>query len=125
MSKKIYLDAFFDQYEDLLKQCRDVFPTDPDWPIYLTGLAVFRRTNPGVVAQMTWTYVAPYEELILKRDQSFFLDRDFAAEAAGDASIEQTISKLKAMWGQLTPHNQSILWEYITNITVLAKKCAA
>jgi hypothetical protein len=102
-----------------------VFPTDPDWPLYLTALAVFRRTNPGVIAQMTWTYVAPYEELILKRDQSFFLDRDFAAEAAGDASIEQTIAKLKAMWGQLTAHNQSILWEYITNITVLAKKCAA
>jgi hypothetical protein len=29
------------------------------------------------------------------------------------------------MWSQLTPHNQSILWDYITNITYLAKKCAA
>ena len=74
---------------------------------------------------MTWNYVAPYEELILKRDQAFFLERDFTKEANGDTSIEQTISKLKGMWGQLTPHNQSILWDFITNITYLAKKCAA
>jgi len=125
MSKKIYLDAFFDQYEDMLKQCKEVFPSDPDWPVYLTGLAVLRRTNPAIVAQMTWKYVAPHEDLILKRDQAFFLERDYTAEAEGDASIEQTITKLKGMWSQLTPHNQSILWDYITNITYLAKKCAA
>jgi hypothetical protein len=74
---------------------------------------------------MTWKYVAPHEDLILKRDQAFFLERDYTAEAEGDASIEQTITKLKGMWSQLTPHNQSILWDYITNITYLAKKCAA
>ena len=125
MSKKIYIDAFFDQYEDLLKQCRTVFPSDPDWPIYIGGLGLFRRTNPMVVAQMTWKYVSPFEELIQKRDEAFFLDREYAEEADGDQSIEQTIGKLKAMWTQLTPHNRTIIWEYIANITYLAKKCAA
>jgi hypothetical protein len=42
-----------------------------------------------------------------------------------EGSYVDTVSKLRDMWQQLTEHNRSIVWDYITNITYLAKKCAA
>ena len=119
MSKKIYVDAFYDQYEDLLQQMASVFPEDPDWARYRTGLAVFRRTNPMMVVKKTWEYVSPYEEVIRTRDDTFFLTHDVS-----DGYLTDTVQKLRDMWGQLTPHNRSIVWDYITNITYLAKRCS-
>lgn len=118
MSKKIYVDAFFAQYEDLVQQMTAVFPGDPDWARYRTGLAVFRRTNPMVLVTKTWECVSPYEEAIRLRDEMFFLTYDIA-----EGPFVQTVAKLREMWQQLTPHNRSIVWDYITNITYLAKKC--
>lgn len=123
MSKKIYLDAFYDQYEDFLQQMTEVFPGDPDWSRFRTGVAVFRRANPMVLAEKTWTYVAPFEDTIRAREPSFFLDRDFSDMTKGKQPLNQTIEKIKGMWKQMTPHNQSIVWDYITNITYLARRC--
>lgn len=119
MSKKIYIDAFYDQYEDLLQQMAAVFPEDPDWPRYRTGLAVLRRASPMMLVTKTWEYVSPYADQIQARDEAFFLTQTLA-----EGAIVQTINKLRAMWQQLTPHNHSIVWDYITNITYLAKRCA-
>jgi hypothetical protein len=118
MSKKIYVDAFYDQYEDLLQQMVAVFPRDPDWARYRTGIAVFRRANPMVLVEKTWECVSPYEGEIRARDEAFFL-----TQPVTEGAIVQTVSKLRDLWAQLTPHNRSIVWDYITNITYLAKRC--
>jgi hypothetical protein len=118
MSKKIYVDAFFDQYEDLVNQMASVFPEDPDWARYRTGLAVFRRASPMMLVKKTWEYVSPYEAVIRARDDNFFLTNDVS-----EGYMIDTVQKLRDMWEQLSPHNRSIVWDYITNITYLAKKC--
>jgi hypothetical protein len=118
MSKKIYLDAFYDQYEDLLQQMAAVFPTDPDWPAYRTGVTVLRRVSPMTLATKTWDYVSPYAEQIRTRNEAFFLTHTLA-----EGAIEQTIAKLRSMWTHLSVHNRTIVWEYVTNITYLAQKC--
>ena len=123
MSKKIYIDAFYDQYEDFLQQMQAVFPADPDWTLYIAGLAIFRRTNPLLVAKKTWKWVSKFEDTIKARDEKFFLTMDYSAYTEGEEPLEQTIDKLRGMWAQLTPHNRNIVWDYITNITYLAKRC--
>ena len=120
MSKKIYVDAFFAQYEDLLQQMIAVFPEDPDWMRYRTALAVFRRTNPMVIVAKTWECVSPYEGAIQSRDEAFFLTSEVP-----EGPLVQTVIKLRDMWEQLTVHNRNVVWDYITNITYLAKRCAA
>ena len=124
MSKKIYIDAFFNQYEDFLNQLKEVFPEDRDWPLYLSGLAIFRRTNPMIIAQKTWKHVSKFEEVIRSRDENFFMERDFGDITEGEEPLEQTIVKLRGMWGVLTPHNRKIVWDFVNNITALAKLCA-
>jgi len=120
MSKKIYVDAFYDQYEDLLNQMVAVFPDDSDWAFYRTGISMFRRTNPMTLVTKTWECVAPYETEIKNRDEAFFLN--YKVE---EGSYVDTVVKLRDMWQQLDTHNRNIVWDYITNITYLAKKCTA
>jgi hypothetical protein len=123
MSKKIYLDAFFNQYEDFLTQLKTVFPDDPDWKVYLSGLAIFRRTSPMVIVQKTWTYVSQFQDVIEKRDETFFMERDYSDLSEGEP-IEQTVQKLKTMWSTLSVENKQIVWQFVANITKLAKVCS-
>ncbi len=123
MSKKILIDAFFNQYEDFLNQMKDVFPEDGDWKLYLSGLAIFRRTNPLIVAKKTWKHVAPFEAMIVARNESFFLERDYSDITEGEEPLEQTVDKIRAMWSLLTPHNRRVVWDFVNNITALAKMC--
>lgn len=125
MSKKIYIDAFFNQYEDFLNQIKEVFPEDPDWKLYLSGLAIFRRTNPLIVVKKTWKYVSQFEEVIKNRDEKFFMDLDYSTYTEGEEPLEQTIEKLKRMWVSLTPHNRKIVWEFVNNITTLSRICSS
>lgn len=124
MSKKIYIDAFFDQYEDFLQQMLEVYPNDPDWPLYIAGLGIFRRTNPMMVVQKTWKHISRFEEMIKARDEKFFLNRDYSDITEGEEPLEQTVTKIKGMWAQLSPHNRNIVWDYVNNITYLARKCS-
>jgi hypothetical protein len=119
MSPTLYLDALYTQYEDLLQQMMNILPEDPDWPKYRVGLSVIRRVSPLMLATSTWETVAPYESQIRERNEAFFLTQTLA-----EGSIVETITKLRGLWSHLTPHNQSIVWDYITNITYLAKKCS-
>jgi len=125
MSKKILIDAFFNQYEDFLNQLKDVYPDDPDWKLYLTGLAIFRRTNPLIVAQKTWKWVSKFEETIKNRDEKFFLTMDYSEYTEGEEPLEQTIEKLRNMWTALDAHNRKVVWDFVNNITTLAKLCNA
>ena len=123
-TRKIYLDAFFDQYEDFLQQMQAVFPSDPDWPLYIAGLSIFRRTNPAMIVQKTWKHISRFEDTLKARDEAFFMTRDFSDITEGEEPLEQTITKLKGMWAQLSTHNRNVVWDYINNITYLARKCS-
>lgn len=125
MSKKIYVDAFFNQYEDFLMQLSDVFPEDPDWKLYKAGLSIFRRTNPRLVIQKTWKYVSRFEEDLKTRNDKFFLTRDYSDITEGEEPLEQTIEKVKGMWLSLSPHNKNVVWDFVNNIMALAKICSS
>lgn len=123
MSKKILIDAFFNQYEDFLNQIKVVFPNDGDWQLYISGLAIFRRTNPLIVVKKTWKHVAPFQEMIAARDEKFFMERDYSDITEGEEPLEQTIDKIRAMWSVLNPHNRRVVWDFVNNIVSLAKMC--
>jgi hypothetical protein len=123
MSKKIYIDAFFEQYGSFLHQMVSVFPEDPDWARFRTGLAIFRRVSPMTAIKTTWEGVAPFEETILRRDEDFFLARGKEELSPKQDAIDYLITKLKKAWKTLSLHNQNIIWDYVTNVMLLAKRC--
>ena len=122
MSKKILLDAFYNQFSDFLSELTKAFPEDPDFPAYKTGLLLFQKTNPVLVIKAVHEHVSPYEETIRAKNVDFFLKHDYAGHIDNDDALDQVIQKLKGYWGEMTEANQTVVWKYITLLLDLAKR---
>ena len=123
-SKKILVDAFFNTYEDFMNQMIAVYPDDRDFPLYKSGLSMFRRVNPAMIVAKTWKWVSRYETPIAKRDERFFMEYDYTEVTEGEEPLEQTIEKLRAMWRDLNEHNRKVVWDYVNPIMELARRCS-
>ena len=123
-SKKILVDAFFNTYEDFMNQMIAVYPDDRDFPLYKSGLSMFRRVNPAIIVGKTWKWVSKFEGQIAKRDESFFLEYDYSSDTEGEEPLEQTLEKLRSMWKELNEHNRKVVWDYVNLIMELARRCS-
>ncbi len=121
MSRRIFMDAFFNQFADFLDQLIQVFPEDLDFPAYKTGLRLLQKTNPMIVIQEVVTHVTPFEKLVRAKDESFLLDYKFSEYD----TLEQIINKLKNMWTTLSGNNKQVIWNYIILLLDLSQKCLA
>jgi hypothetical protein len=123
-SKKILVDAFFNTYEDFMNQMIAVYPDDRDFPLYKSGLGMFRRVNPAIIVGKTWKWVSKFEGKIKERDESFFLEYDYSSDTEGEEPLEQTLEKLRSMWRELNEHNRRVVWDYVNLIMELARRCS-
>jgi len=124
MSRKIFIDAFFNQFNDFLEQLIRVFPDDSEFPAYLAGLKLLQRTNPMLVITQVKEHVSPYEETIRAKNEDFFLKHSFDDHGTDDA-LDQVINKLKGLWAVLDDKNKQHVWEYVTVLLELAKRCTS
>lgn len=125
MSKRVFLDAYFTQFHAFLAELSRVFPDDTDIPAYKAGLSLLQKTNPMLLVTEVIRNTAPYEKMIADRDADFFLKHDFADNIAEDGTLEPIIQKIKGMWTSLSENNRKCIWDYITLLVGLAKKCSS
>lgn len=121
MSRRIFMDAFFNQFSDFLDQLMKVFPDDLDFPAYKTGLLLLQKTNPMMVVQEVVTHVTPFEKLVREKDENFLLNYKFSEYD----TLEQIINKIKNMWTSLSDNNKQVIWNYIILLLDLSQKCLA
>lgn len=124
MSKRIFIDTFFNQFAQFMDQLIAVFPHDPDFMAYKMGIKLFHKTNPTLVISTIQEHVLPYEEMILAKNEDFFLKHEFK-EYMDDDTIGAVIHKLKGLWSVLSPDNRTCVWDYIVLLMNLAKRCTA
>lgn len=118
MSKKVFLDAFFNQFGDFLDQLTSVFPDDTDIPAYRAGLGLLQRTNPTLVIKATYEHMQGFEEVIRARNEDFFLKHEFAEYD----TLEQVIAKVKSLWVGLSENNKNCVWGYLTILLDISKR---
>ena len=124
MSRKIFLDAFYGQFHDFLDQLIRVFPDDSDFPAYKTGLTLLQKTNPKLVPEQVALHVTPFETSIRSRDEKFFLEHQFP-EYTDDNALDLIITKMKGLWTTLSATSKTVVWDYLTLLLDLAKRCTA
>jgi RNA recognition motif-containing protein len=112
MSKKIFIDAFFNQFQDFLEQLEKVLPNDTDIPTYMMGLKIMRTGNPMYLVREFISQTSPFETSLRARDEKFFLDYTFDEFADNDWLI-QMINKLKGLWQGFSDNNKKCIWDYI------------
>lgn len=122
MSKKIFMDAFFTQFQQFMAQLIQAYPNDPDFKMYSDGVALVQKVNPNLVLSEFGKHVGPYDEIIRKRDDAFFMNHTFDS-LEPDNTMEQVIQKLKGYWEAMPEQNKSSIWGYIILLLDIHKRC--
>jgi hypothetical protein len=120
-NKKIFLDAFFDQFNQFLKELNRLYPNDSDFPTFLTTLSLMKTANPMLVVKFVKNDIIDiYGDKIDVKDESFFMNRSFE-EHKEDVDMD-IISKLKSYISDMPPTTKDSVWAYIQ---ILKKLCLA
>ena len=122
MSKKIFIDAFFTQFHEFMSQLIEVFPDDPDFIVYDSGVSLLKNVNPGLVISEFNKYVFPYEQILRSKNSDFFLKHTFDS-LGSDNTMQQVIYKLKGYWMSLSEANKESIWRYIILLMDIVKRC--
>lgn len=122
MSKKIFMDAFFTQFHEFMGQLIKVFPEDPDFTVYDSGVMMLQRVNPGLVIAEFIKHVTPFEEVIRAKNSDFFIQTEIFIFDP-ENTMEQVIQKLKAYWVGLSDSNKESIWNYIILLLDISKRC--
>ena len=122
MSKKIFMDAFFTQFHEFMGQLIRVFPEDPDFTVYDSGVMMLQKVNPGLVLAEFIKHVTPFEEIIRAKNSDFFIQTQIFIFDP-ENTMEQVIQKLKAYWVGLSDSNKESIWNYIILLLDISKRC--
>jgi hypothetical protein len=118
-SRQVLTQAFFDQFMAFSSELCEMYPEDADFSMFSSTLKLMKMTNPALVIKYVRDNVLQFEDKIMKKDESFFLDYDFAEYAeAVDMNIFQ---KLRQYIASMSPSSKNSVWVYIQNIVRLAK----
>jgi hypothetical protein len=118
------LKTFNDQFMQFVEDIINVFPNDPDITLAKNAFIFFRKTNPKILIDIWYKYVAKkYQDVILKGDISFFLEKDYGddLENLNDWSKKslEAINRLRDPVKNMNPENQSKSMKYCQNLTTL------
>jgi hypothetical protein len=118
-SKQVLTQAFFDQFSSFSTELCEMYPDDADFSMFATTLKLMKMTNPALVIKYVRDNVLQFEDKIMKKDESFFLDYNFTEYA--DAVDMNIFQKLRQYIASMTPSSKNSVWVYIQNIVRLAK----
>lgn len=120
MSKKVLIDAFFNQFNSFLGELKQMYPDDADFPVFITTLSMMKAANPMLVVNFVKTEIVdPFGAKILARDESFFMGQDYATRDDVDLNI---VDKIKQYIQGMPPETKETVWKYIEIITKLCSK---
>jgi hypothetical protein len=120
MSRRI-VEAFFSTLDEFMDQLITLFPDDPDFPTYKSGISFLKMGNPAIVFDQMARFVLPHAELIEKKNDDFFLKYEFAEILSDDMSMGTVIDSLKTKWISLAGPTRIILFDYLILLVKLAK----
>ena len=96
-----------------------MYPEDADFSMFSSTLSLMKMTNPSLVIKYVADNVLQYEDKIMAKDESFFMQNEFS-EYQSDIDMN-VFSKLKQYVESMPPVSKEHVWTYIQNIVRLAK----
>lgn len=119
MSKKVLISAFFEQFVSFSKELCAMYPDDADFSLFANTLGLMKMTNPSMVVKYVADNVLQYEDKIMSKDESFFMQNEFS-EYKTDIDMN-VFSKLKQYVENMSASSKDHVWKYIQNIVRLTK----
>jgi hypothetical protein len=119
MSRKVFIDTFFNQFTRFIGELSEMYPDDTEFPVFMATLNLLKSTNPMLVINFVKTEIIDlYETKIIERDENFFINEEYSRK---DINLD-IIKKLKKYIVNMTTKNKEIVWCYIEILMKLCKK---
>lgn len=118
------MKAFFDQFIAFAKELTEMYPNDADFSFFLTTLQMAKTTNPKMVIETLNANIAGFEDKIMAKDESFFMNYNFEKQYENDVEDVNVFAKLRDYNKTMTPESKENVWKYVQNIMRLGKACA-
>ena len=118
-----YVQAFNNQFEELLENISMIFPEDDDIISAARSLKNLRRINPKIIIRVFYDYVdKPYGSYIHDNNFKFFLEKDYAQDVGKSMFSGEILSKIaiiKQPIANMTNEQQNIILKYFQNLCKL------
>jgi len=115
------MTALFDQFTTFVGELSEMYPQDTDFPLCITSVRLLKATNPSMLAKYIYDNTIEFEDKIINKDETFFLQNDFAEYTE---YVDMNIfGKLKVYVKNMSPESKEHVWKYCQNIIRLAKAC--
>jgi hypothetical protein len=121
-SKIVITNALYDQFFSFIGELRQMYPDDPDFPMYETSIRMLKSTNPSLLSKYIVEYSQDFHTKIETQDESFFLTYSF--EEYGEHVDLNIFFKLKKYYASMSTESKLNTWKYIQNIYRLSKASA-
>lgn len=118
-SRIVLMNALYDQFFSFLKELKEMYPDDSDFPMYETSLRLLKTTNPSLLGKYIVEYTQDFKSQIESQDEKFFLDYSF--DEYGQHVDLNIFSKLKKYYASMSQDSKTNTWKYIQNIYKLSK----
>lgn len=115
-----YLKIFITQLLNFIDDLILLYPSDNDFKLFKNGINLLNRTNPRKIVHLFREYVDKYEQRIMSRDETFFLQNDYD-EIQKTENILESMNKLKNYWKDLNDSNKEKVWKYFEVLIKLSK----
>jgi hypothetical protein len=121
-NNSLKIKLFNTQFMDLVSQLSQMYPEDSSLILLQTSASGMIYMNPESFASTIVDYLAPYNEKILARDESFFLN-EIKDEFEGDTIVSDEIKKVHSIWisPDTTDETKSTIWKYFIFMVKLGK----
>lgn len=126
--------TFNQQLLNLAQTLSDRFPNNKNLSIFLTGIQTLKSANKNKLIEIFTLHVYQYRTIIMKKDETFFLTRDYLKEKkkildqnkyeddVDDNKLLDIIGNLKSCWGDLNDKEHSSIWQYLRVLMVLCDR---
>jgi hypothetical protein len=119
VTKIVLMNALYDQFFSFIGELKQMYPDDPDFPMYETSLRMLKTTNPSLLPKYIVEYTQDFQSQIESQDEKFFLD--YAFNEYGEHVDLNIFSKLKKYYADMSTESKANTWKYIQNVYKLSK----
>lgn len=119
------LKAFTTQINNLIIELYEVLPYNKDIALNKTAIELLISTNPRILYNAFITYVMPYKNQIMERDDAFFLNETIRSTDAVNRQVVKTLTILRNSWSRLTESTQNNVWLYFGVLINLCERVMA
>lgn len=116
-------DKFNRTFQEFIADLLKVYPDDTDLRMYQMAIHGMLLTAEETLQSGFYEHVTrPYGDRIVARDESFFLNNDYADETHGGTNEVELVNKLKTMYATMADADKDAVCKYMRLLVLLSRK---